>query len=90
MKKPLYRSMNWMFGFLVVVLAVTVIWVGCNEKYQSPSGPEELQENLLDEGNPQIKAVMELQDRHTPSLMEIAGVVGTATGIGADGKPTIL
>jgi len=90
MKKLLYRSMNWMFGFLVVVLAVTVIWVGCNEKYQSPSGPEEVQENLLSASNPQVKAVMEVQDRNTNAIMAKTGVVGIGTGMTEDGRPAII
>jgi hypothetical protein len=79
-----------MYALLSLALALTIAWVGCNEKYQSPSAPEELQENLLDESNPQVQAVIEVQNRNTPSLMEIAGVVGTATGLDENGKPTIL
>lgn len=90
MKRSFHRSRYWMYALLSLALALTIAWVGCNEKYQSPSAPEELQENLLDESNPQVQAVIEVQNRNTPSLMEIAGVVGTATGLDENGKPTIL
>jgi hypothetical protein len=39
--------------------------------------------------NPAIRAVMAVQDRHTPELFEVEGVVGTATGLNAAGDPCI-
>jgi hypothetical protein len=36
-----------------------------------------------------MRAVMEIQDRHTPDLFEIDGVVGTATGLNAAGEPVV-
>ena len=33
---------------------------------------------------------MEAQDRHTKELLSIQGVVGTAVGVGPNGRPTIL
>ncbi len=90
MKKPFYRSMNWILGFTAVALIVTLVWIGCGEKYQTPSGPEQLQENLLSADNPQVKAVMEIQNRHTNDLMAKAGVVGVGTGMTEDGRPAIV
>jgi hypothetical protein len=36
-----------------------------------------------------IERVMEVQDRHTGRLMALPGVVGTATGLNAAGKPVV-
>lgn len=47
-------------------------------------------EVVLERSNPRVQAVMALQDRHTPGLMALSGVVGTATGITEDGRPAIL
>lgn len=44
----------------------------------------------LDKANPRIQAVMAIQKRHTPSLMTIPGVVGTATGLDDDGQPAVV
>jgi hypothetical protein len=44
----------------------------------------------FDKANPQIQAVMAVQDRHTPGLMALPEVVGTATGLTEAGRPAIL
>lgn len=37
-----------------------------------------------------VKAVMAVQERHTPDLLGIPGVVGTATGVTEGGSPAVL
>src|SRR2546425_5614328 len=37
-----------------------------------------------------LAAVMQVQERHTPQLLTLHGVVGTATGLGADGRPVLV
>ena len=37
-----------------------------------------------------LAAAMATQDSHTPDLLDIDGVVGTAVGVGADGRPVVL
>lgn len=49
--------------------------------------PEEV---FLDRKNPQVQAVMAVQNRHAPGFMDLPGVVGTATGLTDDGRPAIL
>jgi hypothetical protein len=44
----------------------------------------------FDKANPQIQAVMDVQDRHTDILMAEPGIVGTATGLNEHGRPAIL
>ena len=45
-----------------------------------------LQQIRLSDG---VQAAIVTQERHTPALMSIKGVVGTAVGIGQDGKPVV-
>jgi hypothetical protein len=51
---------------------------------------EDLPQPALDRNQPQVQAVMKTQDRYAPGLMALPGVVGTATGLAADGRPGIL
>ncbi len=44
----------------------------------------------FDKANPQIQAVMDVQNRHTDILMAEPGIVGTATGLNEHGRPAIL
>lgn len=41
---------------------------------------------ILDERNPRVQAVMNIQDQYTPALMRVPGVVGTATSLDAEGQ----
>ncbi len=83
------RSSSWL---VIVLLALSaLVWTGCTSNYDTPVDPQTSQQAVtLGKDNPQIQAVMAVQDRHTPNLMAIAGVVGTATGLTADGRPAIL
>ncbi len=45
---------------------------------------------VLDKDNPQIKAVIAIQNRHSHNLMGIPEVVGTAVGLTDSGEPAIL
>jgi hypothetical protein len=45
---------------------------------------------VFDQNHPAIKAVMAVQNRHTERLLGEPGVVGTATGLAANGRPAVL
>ena len=45
---------------------------------------------IFDQNHPAIKAVIAAQNRHTDALMQEPGVVGTATGLAANGQPAVL
>jgi hypothetical protein len=45
---------------------------------------------VLDKAHPSVRAVMAVQQRHSASLMSMAGVVGTAVGIAENGRPVVL
>ncbi|NIM93784.1 MAG: hypothetical protein GTO18_08755, partial [Anaerolineales bacterium] len=44
---------------------------------------------VLGRDNPLLRAAVAIQNRHTEWLMSIPGVVGTGTGIGANGQPVV-
>lgn len=78
-------------GLLVVFASVVFFSLSCEKQMDAPLAPESQQSTtILSMDNPQIQAVMSVQDRHTPKLMASSEVVGTATGLTEDGKPAII
>jgi hypothetical protein len=71
---------------VVAVLATALAW-GCSDQVdptsslESPIVPTVLQRDLA--------MVIEVQERHTPQLMRVANVVGTAVSLGSDGEPVV-
>ena len=77
--------------FLVLALAALTIWMSCEKDVKSPVEPISQQETVvLSKANPQIQAVMSVQERHTPDLMANPEVVGTAVTVTENGKPAIM
>jgi hypothetical protein len=89
------RSSNPSRGLLSLLAAVLIlsiaIWSGCsNENAETVTGPGFEKPSLeLSVANPAIRAVMDVQNRHTPELMGRPGVVGTATSVDENGQPFI-
>ena len=80
------------FPLLALALVLSVaLWTGCGtDNTSTVTGPDLQKPSLeLSIANPAIRAVMEVQDRHTPELFAVDGVVGTATGIDEQGQPII-
>jgi hypothetical protein len=73
-------------------LLTTMLWVGCQRTAptSAPQADETQQGIELSKDNPAIQAVMNIQDKHTPELMAYPDVIGTATGLTADGRPAII
>lgn len=77
-----------MLLLLVAALgAVALLW-GCSNNEQNPVAPSS--EVTLDANNPQIQEAMAVQLRHTPDLMAIQDVIGTATTLDESGRPAIM
>src|SRR5688572_4437624 len=68
-------SLKWLIAGLFAWLAI-------------PTGAQA--QTLLDPDNPQVQAVMKVQDAFTPSLMAHPDVLGTATGLDDAGGLAIL
>jgi hypothetical protein len=78
-------SRTWAYLAMVVLLASALLLVSCSEKQSVSTAPE--QAVALSAAD--LSRVMAVQDRHTPDLLAIDGVVGTATGLSAVGKPVV-
>ncbi len=76
---------------LMLIALAMMLALSCSEKFDAPSEPGASQQSaVLTKENPQVQAVMAVQERHTESLMANPNVVGTAVGMTEDGKPAIL
>jgi len=87
MKKSLLKKSPLM-GFIFVVLFAhsALYWVGC----ESPSGPEDIQEQLFDQTHPQLRAVIAVQNRYSDFMMSNPEVVGVGTSLTEEGTPFIV
>jgi hypothetical protein len=89
MKKFRFTSM---VAILAVTLALTIVfWGGCGKEgnLNAPTAPGGSDPLELSATNPQIQAVMAIQDRYTDELMADPEIVGTATGIDPAGDPCV-
>ena len=79
-----------------ILAAAALIVAGCSKKSTSvlePNGPDMASiknGGELSMANPAVLAVTTVQDRHTADLMSIPGVVGTATGLDANGQLGVM
>jgi hypothetical protein len=100
MKKSFRPSPRILLGLFVIVLSLSLTpWFG-DSGLLKPSSVEakvtlesitsEQDPPLFGKAHPNVRAVMAVQERHTNVLMTEPGIVGTATGIGRNGKPAIL
>jgi len=77
---------------LLVLLIVAVAFVACSKKDESsPTSPVGNNEGIqLSAADPQVRAVMAIQDKNTPEIMADPDIIGTATTVGDDGRPAIM
>ena len=79
-----------------VLAAAALIVAGCSKKSTSvlePSGPDLAaikNGGEMSMANAAVRAVADIQERHTGDLMSIAGVVGTATSVDANGNLAVM
>lgn len=79
----------------VFVLAIAgLLGVGCVSDDSLTSAPNSNkaapEEATLDMSSPRVQEVAAVQDRHTPELMAMPSVIGTATGLDAKGRLAIM
>ncbi len=79
---------------LIVLFAVIAFTISsCSDLINEPSVQDQTvkqDQGTLTKDNPEIRAVIPVQERYTSDLMKIPDVVGTAVGLTDDGKPCIL
>lgn len=92
MRNP-FLKISW---FVVVILAISlsVFWYGCQSEKNDliSTGPQTQTPSFakLSTDDPTVQSVMEVQNKHTAKLRADKNVVGTATGLTADGRLAIL
>ena len=76
----------------VAALGMGLVWLSCSNEPANITGPNsELQPAAKPIGGPPgLARAMAAQEKHTSRLMALPEVVGTATGLGADGSPAVL
>ena len=87
---------HWMMRLAIPATLVAMFWVtGCSEQNEQPVSPNGsfeyvAQTQALSKDNPGVKRAMEVQDRNTERFLAKHGVVGTGTGLDAEGNPAVI
>lgn len=92
------RSKHVRLGITTSIAAVAALlaFAGCGRDHVAPNAPAgslAVQRGAgdLSIARPRdVAYVMGIQNRHTPELMKLAGVIGTGTGSTADGRPEVI
>lgn len=92
MKNWIGRDIHVCGSALLVAAFCLVSLSACIETQNSSSPPsaESRQQHILSKANPEVRATMAVQERHTRDLMSKSEVVGTATGLTEDGRVAVL
>jgi len=87
-KRPLMIRLS----ALLVISAILALglWGCSNSDVTGPPASDQNEATLKSAANPHFRAVMAIQDRHTPALMADPDVIATATTIDEAGNPAIL
>jgi hypothetical protein len=92
MRKALVRSPRLLLLAAAIIVS-SAVYMGCGTD-NNVTAPVESGRSQgavsLEMSNPRVQAVMAVQDRHTPELMADNNVVGTATGLSADGSEVVI
>src|SRR5207244_3768224 len=64
------------------------LWTACSASSRDLLGPSAATPALT-RITPDFRAALAAQKRHTPALLRVPGIVGTAIGLAPDGKPTV-
>jgi hypothetical protein len=81
------------FVFLsALLIALSILAVNCSDIINDPvvEDTTSRQDIVLTKDHPQIRAAINIQEKHTADLMKIQDVIGTAVGLTEDGRPCIL
>ncbi len=74
-----------------VVLLSVFVWNGCGDRQDASQVVQPAPAlGKLSVESPAVRAIMAVQDRHTPELMANRNVAGTATGLAPDGRLAVL
>ncbi len=87
----LHRTRVRLFMMVGAILIAAAAMYGCGQsRLTSPELEAQLGTGARPISIDALRATMSVQNKHTAALMRNEGVVGTATGVDAAGKPVIL
>ena len=75
---------------LVLTIALGLVWFGCDMEPTRVTEPATEIEQAAKPAVVGIERAIAVQNQHTPGLMAIPDVVGTAVGLRADGIPAVV
>ena len=93
MKRFFSSGLGKLSSLIVLFAVISLTIYSCSDLINEPSVQDQTvtqNQGALTKDNPEIRAVITVQERHTSDLMKITDVVGTAVGLTEDGKPCIL
>ncbi|MDW7680609.1 MAG: hypothetical protein SCK70_08585 [bacterium] len=86
-RSRLFSAKGVSIVILLLAMVSAFIWLSCEKATQTPVEPPSFEEKIvLSKTNPQVQEVLKIQNRHSERLMEMPGVVGTATGLDKNGN----
>ena len=83
------RSPRSFRGAVAVIAFGATIWSGCSDQQSDPLTTPSARLQSSQASAQDVAAAIAAQERHTPALMKIPGVVGTAVGLLPDGRATV-
>ena len=91
MTKPAVRIVS-VLAALAMVAAIGTLLASCSKKSSLVTGPDEVVQSVagIKATQSELQAAMRSQMAHTPGLMAMQGVVGTAITADAQGRPAIM
>jgi hypothetical protein len=76
---------------LGTILISTMILMNCTNNQDQIITPDSNQAGaVFSQSNPEIQAVMAVQNKYTKELMSNSNIVGVGTGLNSEGKPAII
>jgi hypothetical protein len=87
------RGSKWfkVASTVILLAALVSVLVMCSKDSDTPLSPvHKNNTSVLSVHNPDIQAMMKIQEANTVTLMSHPNVVGTATGLTEDGQPAVL
>ncbi len=91
MTKPAVRVVS-VLAALAMVAAIGALLASCSKKSSLVTGPDDAVQSVagIKATQSELQAAMRTQLDHTPALMAMQGVVGTAITADAQGRPAIM
>jgi len=74
---------------LALIVSGAVLWSGCSEQPQDPFTAPAARVQPNPPSQQGLASAIAAQERHNAVLLKIPGVVGTAVGLGSDGRPAV-